>query len=316
MKKIIQYLICFNLLYFIIVTCCVANENPTALYPTAVFPFQEKNNSLSGYGEKVSDLLFVFLSNNPSLVFVDRQEIEKVFNEHELSMSGMVDQTQAIKIGKLTGAKVIITGSVMEMDNKLYIIAKIIGTETSRIVAESITGDSNADFSSLVELLSEKVSEKITTNAEKLVATYESDEDRIKKINMKLGKTVRPSVTVEISEHHIGQATIDPAAETEIIKLCRETGFVVFENKASNRKRADITITGEGFSEFAVRRNNIISVKARLEVKAIDNRTEAVIYNDRENVVEIDLTEHIAGKKALQSAASIIAERMLPKLTQ
>jgi hypothetical protein len=35
---------------------------------------------------------------------------------------------------------------------------------------------------------------------------------------------------------------------------------------------------------------------------------------DRQTDVEVDLTEQIAGKKALQKAAATIAERMLPKL--
>jgi curli production assembly/transport component CsgG len=315
MKKMTKILICLSLFSFLFPVWGIAGEN-IEVYPAAVFPFQEKGSSLQGYGEKVSDLLFVFLSMDSSLIFVDRQEIDKVLDEQELSMSGMVNPNQAVQVGKLTGAKILITGSLMEIDNKLYIIAKIIGTETSKILAESVNGDANAEFSPLVESLATKVSEKINSSAKELVAAPESVEDRIEKIKAKLGKKDRPSVSVSIAERHVSQATIDPAAETEITKFCSETGFTIFDSKSAASKKADISIVGEGFSEFAARRKNIVSVKARLEVKAIDNRTGKIIDIDRETVVEVDLTEQIAGKKALQSAAAKIAERMLPKLVQ
>ena len=73
---------------------------------------------------------------------------------------------------------------------------------------------------------------------------------------------------------------------------------------------------GRGFSEFAMRRGNIVSVKARLEVKAIDRQRDQVVAIDRQTAVEVDLTEQIAGKKALQNAAAAIAERMLRKLVK
>jgi hypothetical protein len=63
-----------------------------------------------------------------------------------------------------------------------------------------------------------------------------------------------------------------------------------------------------------MRQGNIVSVKARVEIKAIDRQTDKVVAMDRQTDVEVDLTELIAGKKAIQKAAAAIAERMLPKL--
>jgi hypothetical protein len=92
--------------------------------------------------------------------------------------------------------------------------------------------------------------------------------------------------------------------------ICKGAGFEVWESE----KKADIRIVGEGVSEFAGRRGNLVSVKARVEVKAVDIKTDKVLATDRAVDVEVDLTDQIAGKKAIQMAVAKIAERLLPAL--
>ena len=83
-----------------------------------------------------------------------------------------------------------------------------------------------------------------------------------------------------------------------------------------NQTPAKILITGEAISEFAVRRGNLISAKARLEVKAIDRASGKVLAVDRETRVAVDVADQIAEKTALQEAAADIAERLLPKIAK
>ena len=147
----------------------------------------------------------------------------------------------------------------------------------------------------------------------------------------RLGNGKRPAVLIEISEHHLGPAliartdvvvvvgrlridTIDPAAETEVTMFCTESGFKVIDAKEGRKKDADILLQGEAFSEVAVRHGNLVSVKARLELKAVDQGTGRIVASDRQTTVAVDLTEQIAAKNALQEAGALIAERMLPKI--
>src|SRR5262249_23943592 len=106
-----------------------------------------------------------------------------------------------------------------------------------------------------------------------------------------------------------------PAAETEITMFCKDTGFTVIDPKEGRKKDADILIQGEAFSEHAVQHGNLISVKARLEVKAIDQATGKILAVDRQTTVALDLTEQIAAMNALQEAGATIVEQMLPKIT-
>lgn len=292
-----------------------AQKEALAVYPIAIFPFAERGSEVKGYGEKATDILFARLAARPEIILVERAEIDKILGEAELGLSGIITPGQASKVGELTGAKILLTGSVFEVEKKLYIVAKIIGTETSRVLGKSVTGRIE-ELSGLVEELSGDVGDTIVKEGSKLVAPEEKIEDRITALNKTLGKSERPVVLVKIYERHVGQPVIDPAAQTELIFFCKETGFEVIDPDKASAKDADIVIEGEGFSEFALRKGNLVSVKARLEVKAVDPNTDKVIATDRQTAVVVDLTEQIAGKKALQDAAADIAERLLPKLVK
>ncbi|MFA7158652.1 MAG: CsgG/HfaB family protein [Kiritimatiellia bacterium] len=283
------------------------------VYPVAVLAFEERGAGAKNYGQKASDILFAVLSADTNLVMVDRQDLKNILAEHELNLSGAVTPDKAVQISRLSGAKILVTGSIIESDKTLYLVAKIIGTETSRVLGESIKGKTSDEFSPLVEELGKKVAGAIAGQADKLVAEEVRLEDRIAALNKRLGDARRGVVAIKVNERHIGQPTFDPAAETELALFCKETGFQVLD-KAADPKKADIMLEGEGFSEFAMRHGNLVSVKARLEIKAIDRQSDRIIAVDRQTTVVVDLTEQIAGKSALQRAAADIAERLLPKL--
>jgi hypothetical protein len=112
----------------------------------------------------------------------------------------------------------------------------------------------------------------------------------------------------------VGGATNDPAAQTEFTLFCKETGFEVLDAEAGSK--ADVVLTGEGVSEFGARHGNLVTVKARLDVKAVEHKTGRTLAADRQTAVAVDLSEQLAGKAALQEAAAVLAERVFPKLVR
>jgi len=286
------------------------------VYPAAILPFQERGDDAKGLGAQVTDLLFANLVVDERMYLVDREDLDKILKELELNRTGLVKSSEAAQVGQLTGAKVLVTGSVIQVDGKLYLVAKIIGTETSRVLGASVKGNVRDELDALTVELAGEVAKTIDTRAEDLIAKPKTRDDRLAAVKKALGEAKRPAVKVTISERHVGQATIDPAAATEIMLFCKETGFEVIDPGLGDGRKAEVLLIGEGFSEFAARHGNLTSVKARLELKAVEARTGRVIAIDRQTSVSVDLTEQIAGKAALQEAAAEIAERILPKLVE
>jgi hypothetical protein len=300
-------------LWFTAALAAPAAATPTIL-TVAVFDFESKDEATRDLGPKAATLVNANLSTDPMIDTVERAELAKVLGEQELGLSGNVSTETAAKVGHLTGAKVLVTGRIFKADKELVIVAKIIGTETSRVYGEVVKGPAAA--ASLTDLsaeLAKKVAAVVKDKGDTLVAKVESREDRIANIKKQLGDAKLPSVSVKIAERHFGGPVIDPAAQTEFGLMLQQCGFKLVDEKSSEKE--DIEITGEAFSTFGMRKGNLISCRARVEIKA-QKRTGEIIAVDRQTTVAVDIGEQIAAKTALQNAAAELAERLLPKLAR
>lgn len=73
----------------------------------AVFPFQIRQGR---WGDEFADSIGHYLFKSGRVEVVEREAMQKILKEQNLSMSGIVDDSNAARIGKLLGADVIITG--------------------------------------------------------------------------------------------------------------------------------------------------------------------------------------------------------------
>ena len=283
-------------------------------HPIAILPLKERGREVDGVGQKLSDLLFASMVSDPNLLLVEREEFDQVINEAELNLSAMVDPNQAIAVGRLTGAKLLVTGSVFQTDEELFAIAKIISTETTRVVGASVSVPVDESMDKLARQLASKVIGLIDQNANTLIAPEPEPNVFVKEFQQKHKDQPLPSVAFRITERHLNAPTIDPAVETELSILMSQCGFKVFGDTQDNALKPDLIISGEAISEFASRRKGLVSVKARVELKAVTSATGEVVVVDRQTDMALGLAEQITAKDALQNCAAKIARRMLPKL--
>lgn len=278
----------------------------------AVFDFESKDEAVRDLGPKIATLISANLSAEPDIITVERAELEKVLGEQELGLSGTVNSDTAAKVGQLTGAKVLVTGRAFKVEKETIIVAKIIGTETSRVYGEMVKGTPAVSITDLSSDLAKKIGTTITEKGSNLVAQVETREERVAKIKSAVqGKTL-PVVSVKIGERHFGNPVIDPAAETEFGKMLQECGFTLVDDKSTNK--AAIEITGDAFSAYGMRKGNLISCKSRVEIKVRDVASGGIIAADRQTSVAVDIAEQTAAKTALENAAQELAKRILPRL--
>lgn len=291
----------------------VAAPAPDQVLSVAVFDFESKDEAVRDLGPKVGSLVSANLSTQPAIITVERAELEKILGEQELGLSGTVNPGSAAKVGHLTGAKVLVTGRVMKADKELVLVAKVIGTETSRVHGEIVKGASSTPITDLAAELARKIASIVREKADTLVAKAETRTSRVEELKKQLKDKKLPSVSVKVSEQHFGQPVIDPAAETELGLILKECGFTLLDAKSSTRP--DIEITGEAFSALGLRKGNLVSCKARVEIKAVANGGN-VLAVDRQTALTVDIAEQTAAKTALQEAAAEMAERLVPRLAQ
>lgn len=309
MKKLVAFVIglciAFNLAW-------AEEAKPSKVVSVAVLNF-EASDELKEMVPNIRSLLDAMLSTKESVMLVERAEIDKLLSEQELGLSGAVNQATAAKIGELTGANVIVTGRVFRVDRELFVVAKIMGVDTSRVFGESVSMPAGESVSKLVTALSDKIAETVVTKADSLLAPAHDEVNVVALLKKVVEGKKLPVVSIAIAEQHVGRVVPDPAAETELKLILGQLGFQLVE-PTKNDLKADVLITGQAVSEFGMRKGNLVSVKGRVEISAVQSGTNRVLAADRETRSVIDLSEEIGGKTALQIAASQLALRLVPKL--
>lgn len=308
MKKILNSLV---VLLFVSVFSLFAQIKEKKFISVAVLDFKSSIPHAEKIGSQVSLLLAGSLSLNDRIILVERQELSKILEEQQIGASGLINPNTAAKIGNLTGAKILITGRVFKIKNKTYITAKIIGTETSRVYVESISFPSDNPFDKEVKKLSSKIEKTIMQKVDSLLAKVEPKENIIKKFKKIARNKKLPTVAINIKETHFGKPAIDPAVETEIGLILSKIGFEIIDTTKSN-KVPDILITGEAFSEYGAQKQGLFICKGRVEIKVIKKKNGKILTVDKQTEIGIDISENIAGKKALEKATSALMERVIP----
>ncbi|MDO8803204.1 MAG: FlgO family outer membrane protein [Elusimicrobiota bacterium] len=102
----------------------------------AILPFNTSEElAKRKTGNALAELLTHSFRKYPNFALVERVDLNKIFSELKLNMSGAVDQDEALKIGKLSGASLQVLGSMEKIGSKYNINARMVQTETGDIVA-------------------------------------------------------------------------------------------------------------------------------------------------------------------------------------
>ncbi|MBU0483425.1 MAG: hypothetical protein KKB30_02790 [Proteobacteria bacterium] len=122
------------------------------------FQLQGEGYETQDMGSIVAEWFITALVREGRFDVVERAMLNKILSEQQMGVSGIVDDSSASQLGKVLGVKIIISGSVMKLQDVVEVNARIIDVETASIIAaESVKSTASTNLQSLIVEMSDKI---------------------------------------------------------------------------------------------------------------------------------------------------------------
>ncbi len=271
-------------------------------------------NDPSGQGA-LTDQINVLLSAVSKVTIVNRDQIRRVAQEHEMALTGLVNTDNAVKLGKFLSAQYIVVGRASRIGQTYYLVLKIVDVETTEQTTVSAKAAMESGFATLLE----RLAEPLTTAIRKLQRpTAEPSDAALAELRKAAEPLLGKVILVTVEETHVGRPLRDPAAQMAIMQRLRSLGFSVIVPKDPvdgwkeallqtgryGDKKVDYLLEGEGTSAFAAQLQGLMSCRARVELRLIPVPGRAIVTSDRGVAAGVDLVEDLAAKTALEEAGT------------
>jgi len=142
------------------------SEKDTKIKTIAIMEFD--NYSVGKYQEELgfitkglADFFEADFAKISDLKVVERDKVDFILQEIELSQAGLVSSEAAVRIGRLLGAQLMVFGSITQLDSKnTKMLVKAIKVETSEIIA-SVERDGKPDYFKMQKEMVKELAEKL-----------------------------------------------------------------------------------------------------------------------------------------------------------
>lgn len=290
------------------------NEASENLRPVRIAIFDiDVLQGVGAEGPAVTDQINTMLSSLPQVTVVNRDQIKKVAEEHQVALSGLVETPAAVKLGKFLAAQYIVVGRASKIGQTFYLVLKIVDVETTVQTTVSAKAPVEGGFSFVLERLAEPLAADIRQLQHPRANPSDTALAELRKLAEPFSGKV---LLVSVEETHVGRPLTDPAAQMAIMQRLRNLGLTVIVPKDPvagwkesllqtgqyGDKKVDFLLEGEGTSAFAAQIQGLTSCRARVELRLIAVPGRAVATTDRGVAAGVDLVEALAAKTALEEA--------------
>ena len=110
----------------------------------------------------ITEMLITELAGSPALQVVERDRLQALLEEQDLTRSGRVDQETAVRLGKILGARHLLMGGfIIDPRENMRLDLRAVSVETSRVeYVETMSGKSE-DVLELIGKLGARVRERL-----------------------------------------------------------------------------------------------------------------------------------------------------------
>jgi curli biogenesis system outer membrane secretion channel CsgG len=112
-------------------------------------------------GKAITAMLVTEFSQRDGIQVIERAQLNDMLREQDLVLSGRVDESSAIEIGKLLGAQYVLLGQASSIADNLRMDIRAVDVETSEIVAVLKMSDRTSELLSVVVALADQFGEQL-----------------------------------------------------------------------------------------------------------------------------------------------------------
>lgn len=142
-------------------------QTPDTRPGIAVFPFTNggsygsNREDLEALQVGVQELLLTELNENTNLRIVERSRLREILEEQNLATAGRVDASTAAGVGKIVGARYVVTGVFIDNNGDFRMDGRIIDVETSEILKTERVRDRRENLYDLLVDLATRITEGV-----------------------------------------------------------------------------------------------------------------------------------------------------------
>ncbi len=154
----------------------------------AVLPFRELSGQSTVFGSYIAEELVTRLVQTNQIDVVERAMLDKVLGELKLDQTGLIDPESARKVGRLSGADAVLSGTITNLATFVAVNCRVIDAQNGQILgAAQVKIAKDADVNAIMETSSPSAT---------LVRKQAAGPGRLVKTNAaSLGETVPVPVT-------------------------------------------------------------------------------------------------------------------------
>lgn len=99
----------------------------------AIIEFSDIDGKITNLGRFLAEELTTRLYMSGKFNVVERQLLNKIMQEQEMSLTGMIDENSAVRLGHLLGVQAIVSGSITDLGSYLKVNARLISSESGQV---------------------------------------------------------------------------------------------------------------------------------------------------------------------------------------
>jgi TolB-like protein len=136
------------------------NAPTVAVMDFTGFMLGQSGNS-APVGKAVSSMLVTELSERDGMRVIERSQLQDLLEEQRLALSGRVDESTAIEVGKMLGVQYMIFGNVTNIGEQVRLDMRAVNVETSEVLEVQKLTDPMDQLLSLVVKMADLFAAKL-----------------------------------------------------------------------------------------------------------------------------------------------------------